>query len=222
MYSYPQVSKPPSSPVPALLRRRRSPRGTFGGKHAIQKLLVPVDGSVESMRAVEYVIEQASRADTHVLLINVQPQIMAGDVNYFMSAQMVFDLRRDVGERALRAAKRLLDANDVQHTAEVVFGKPVEVIARRAAVRGCTEIIMGTKGRSSMANVVARSVASRVVRLARVPVTLVKDGPRADRPLAARPVRHAEIAEPRGRVDIHPWCDTAIPGMRARRIERRT
>lgn len=71
-----------------------------------------------------------------------------------------------------------------------------------------------------MANLVARSVASRVVRLARVPVTLVKDGPRADHPSAARSVRHAEITESRGRVDVRPWRDTAIPGMRARRIER--
>jgi nucleotide-binding universal stress UspA family protein len=219
MYSHPLVSKPPGSPVPALLRKGRPSRGMLGRK-PMQKLLVPVDGSAESMRAVEYVVEQARRADTQVLLINVQPQIMTGDVSYFMSAQMVFDIRRDAGERALRAAKRLLDANHVQHTAEVIFGKPVEAIARCAAVRGCTKIVMGTKGRSLIANLVARSVASRVVRLAHVPVTLVKDGPRVDHPSAARSVRHAEITGSRGRVDIHPWRDTAIPGMRARRIER--
>lgn len=125
MYFHSLMSKPPGSPVPALPRKRRSSRGMFVREHVIQKLLVPVGGSVESMRAVEYVIEQASRADTHVLLINVQPQIMAGDVSYLMSAQMVFDLRRDVGERALRTAKRLLDAHHVRHTAEIVFGKPV-------------------------------------------------------------------------------------------------
>jgi hypothetical protein len=88
-------------------------------------------------------------------------------------------------------------------------------------VRACTKIIMGTKGRSLIANLLARSVASRVVRLAHVPVTLVKDGPRADQLSAERFVRHAEIAESHGRVDIHPWRDTAIPGVRARRIERR-
>jgi nucleotide-binding universal stress UspA family protein len=191
-----------------------------GGKSAIQKLLVPVDGSVESMRAVEYVIEQASRADTQVLLINVQPQIMVGDVNYFMSAQMIFDIRCDLGERALRAARRLLDANHVQHTARVVFGDPVKAIARCAAVSACTKIIMGTKGRSMIANLVARSVTSRVVRLAHVPVTLVKGAPRADHPTAAQSMGHAEFAELHGRVDVHPWRDTAIPGVRARRIER--
>jgi nucleotide-binding universal stress UspA family protein len=221
MYSHPLVSKPASSPVPALLRNGHFSRGMFGRKPSRQKLLVPVDGSAESMCAVEHVIEQVSRSDAQVHLINVQPPIMAGDVNYFMSAKMVFEMRRDAGERALRGAKRLLDANHVQHTAEVIFGKPAEAIARCAVERRCTKIVMGTKGRSLIANLVARSVASRVVRRAHVPVTLVKDAPRADQPLAARSVRHAEVTESHGRVDIHPWLDTAIPGMRARRIGRR-
>jgi nucleotide-binding universal stress UspA family protein len=173
------------------------------------------------MCAVEHAIEHASRGDAQVHLINVQPPVMAGDVNYFMSAKMVFDMRREAGERALRSALRRLDANHVQHTAEIVFGEPVEAIARCAVERGCTKIVMGTKGRSLIANLVARSVASRVVRRAHVPVTLVKDGPRADQPLAARSVRHSEVIESHGRVDIHPWRDTAIPGMRARRIGRR-
>ena len=221
MYSHPLVSKPANSPVPALLRNRHCLRGRFGKIHLPQKLLVPIDGSAESICAVEYVIEQASRGDTHVHLINVQPPIMAGDVNYFMSAEMVFDMRLDAGERALRGSKRLLDANHVQHTAEVVLGKPVQAIARCAAERGCTKIVMGTKGRSLIANLVARSVASRVVRLAHVPVTLVKHRPRAHHPSAERSVRQAEIIESRGRADVHPRGDTALSGMRARSIGRR-
>lgn len=193
MYSHPLVSKLASTrPVPALLRNGRLSRGMFGSKPALYRPLVPIDGSAESMRAVEHVIAQVSPGDARVHLINVQPPIMAGDVNFFMSAKMVADRRRATGERALRAAKRLLDANHIQHTSEVVFGKPVDAIVRYAAERGCTKIVMGTKGRSLIANLLARSVASRVVRRAHVPVTLIKERPRQS--LSALPGRLDEMA----------------------------
>jgi nucleotide-binding universal stress UspA family protein len=164
----------------------------FGSKPALQRPLIPVDGSAESMRAVEHVIAQLSPGDARVHLINVQPPIMAGDVNFFMSAKMVADMRRAAGERALRAARNLLDANHIEHTSEVVFGKPVDAIVRYAAERGCTKIVMGTRGRSLIANLLARSVASRVVRRAHLPVTLVKERPRHS--LRALPARSNEVA----------------------------
>lgn len=178
MYSHPLVLKHPSARcVPALLRNPSLSRGMFGSKPALQKPLIPVDGSPESMRAVEYLIAQVDPGGAQVYLINVQPPVMAGDVNFFMSAKMVADKHRGAGERAMRAAKRVLDANHIQHTSEVVFGKPVEAIVRYAAERGCTKIVMGTKGRSLLANLLTRSVASRVVRRAHIPVTLVKERP---------------------------------------------
>jgi nucleotide-binding universal stress UspA family protein len=145
-----------------------------GAKAALARPLVPVDGSAASLRAVEHVVAQMSPGDGRVHVINVQPPIMAGDVNFFMSARMAADRRRAAGERALRAARALLDAHRIEHTSEVVFGNPVDAILRCAVERGCTKIVMGTKGRSLIANLLARSVASRVVRRAHVPVTLVK------------------------------------------------
>ncbi|MGH8526552.1 MAG: universal stress protein [Gammaproteobacteria bacterium] len=70
-----------------------------------------------------------------------------------------------------------------------MFGKPVEAIVRCAAERGCTKIVMGTKGRSLIADLVVRSVARRVVRLAHVPVTLIKESSCAAHSLNARPAR---------------------------------
>ncbi len=186
MHSHPLVLKPTSTrPVPALLRKPCLSRGMSGNKTAFTKPLIPIDGSPESLRAVEHVVTQMSPGDAQVHLINVQPPVMAGDVNFFMSAKMIADNRRAAGERALRVAKRLLDANDIQHTSEIVFGKPADAIVRYAAQRGCTKIVMGTKGRSLLANLLARSVAGQVVRRAHVPVTLVKEHPR--RSLSASP-----------------------------------
>jgi nucleotide-binding universal stress UspA family protein len=147
------------------------PVATVGPKH---KWLVPVDGTPASMSAVEYVIAHADRARTHLHLLNVQPTIMAGDVSVVASAKLVADLRRSAGERALSAAKALLDRHSLQHTSEVVFGAPAQAIVRGAAERRCAKIVIGARGVGVIANIAGCSVSGRVVRLSHVPVTLVK------------------------------------------------
>ena len=154
------------------------PRGTsfakLGKRRALRKFLLPFDGSPASICAVKYVIRNSVEG-FKIHLVNVQPPIMAGDVSFLMSASMVANIRRAAGQDVLDIASALLDAHYIKHTAEVVLGSPVKAIVDCAAERRCTKIVMGTKGRSLLGNLVARSVASRVVRIAHVPVTLIKE-----------------------------------------------
>ena len=48
------------------------------------------------------------------------------------------------------------------------------MLAKRAEELGCDEIIMGTRGMGAIGNLVMGSVATKVVHLAGIPVTLVK------------------------------------------------
>ncbi len=56
----------------------------------------------------------------------------------------------------------------------VRIGHPGEEIAACAAEQGCDAIIMGTRGMSAAAGLLLGSVATKVVHLAPVPVTLVR------------------------------------------------
>jgi nucleotide-binding universal stress UspA family protein len=180
MYSHPLLSGPSATPaIPALLRDWSAARETFLEMQPVQRLLVPVDGTPAAISAVEHVIAHADTARTHVHLINVQPPIMAGEVSPLSSARMATDLRRSVGEQALRAAKALLHASGIEHTSEVVFGATAEAIVRGAAERGSTKIVMGSRSTDTIGHIVRRSVSSRVVRLAHIPVTIVKAPARA-------------------------------------------
>lgn len=175
VYFYPSLLKSKSTgEIPAWPRHWGTSFAKLGKQRALQKFLIPIDGSSASIRAVEYAIRHAGEG-VKVHLINVQPVIRVGDVSFFTSANMVADMRRRAGEHALSAAKALLDTHRIEYTAEVVFGSPAKAILRCAAEQRCTKIVMGTKGRSLLGNLVARSVANRVVRRARVPVTLIKE-----------------------------------------------
>lgn len=175
VYFYPLHLKSESmGKIPASVHHWGTSFAKLGKQRALRKFLIPVDGSSASICAVEYAIRHAGEG-VKVHLINVQPVIRAGDVGFFMSADRVADMRRRAGEHALGAAKALLDAQRIEYTAEVVFGSTVKAIVRCAAERRCTKIVISTKGRSLLGNLVARSVANRVVRRAHVPVTLIEE-----------------------------------------------
>lgn len=139
------------------------------------KLLVPVDGSENSLRLVEYLIKWLGRlaepVDLH--LINVQPSLH-GDVGMFLSSEQIRDYHHDEGIKALRAARDILDAAGVLYTFHISVGDPAELIVQFAHDQQCDQIVMGTRGLGSLARLLLGSVASRVIQLADVPVMLIK------------------------------------------------
>jgi len=68
------------------------------------------------------------------------------------------------------------DLGDVSISEEVVVekGNPVEVILSVAEEKNCDLIVMGTRGRSTLADVVMGSTAKRVIRRSPKPVLVVR------------------------------------------------
>jgi nucleotide-binding universal stress UspA family protein len=86
----------------------------------------------------------------------------------------VHDHLQSVGARKLEGARELLRKTGVPHEARVLLGDPAPTIAAAAKELGCDEIVMGTRGLNPVVGVVLGSVATRVVHLTDLPVTLVK------------------------------------------------
>ena len=143
----------------------------------MKRLLVPVDGSECSLRAVDYVIAQRARRalpdDVELHLLNVQVGLR-GDVGQFISRDQIAAYRREEGEKALQEARARLGAADVEPVVHVEVGHVADVIARMASELDCDHIVMGTHARTALAELLAGSTTIRVVHEARVPVLLVK------------------------------------------------
>ncbi len=141
----------------------------------MRKALVPVDGSSNSDRAVQHVIALAGLCPSmDVLLLNVQPEIDDWQVRRFLKKEEVEAMEESKGGDALQSARALLDAAKVRHTPQVLIGPVAETIAKTALEQNCDGIVMGTRGLGAVAGALLGSVASQVVHLADVPVTLVK------------------------------------------------
>lgn len=139
------------------------------------KVLVPVDGSASSERAVRYLLEKLGwyREPAEVHLLSVQHPLH-GDVKMFVDAEQIRAFHHEEGLKALAPARAILDGAGVSYHFHIGIGDPAHVIAQYAKEKGCDQILIGTRGLGSVAGMIMGSVATKVVHLADVPVVLVK------------------------------------------------
>lgn len=140
------------------------------------KLLIPVDGSDNSLRAVNLAISQSILLKTapQILLLNVQWNVAAGNVKLFIDQNTINDYYREQGETALQAARAALEAAGLSYRYHISIGTPAEAIAQYADEENVDQIIMGRQGQGGLQSLLLGSVANRVLHLTGKPVLLVK------------------------------------------------
>ncbi len=138
-------------------------------------VLVPVDGSRGSLRALARAIAVARSARGVVHLMNVQPAYDEyGMVPAYLSKGKHRELMRERARTALAPAVAQLKRAGARHVIHAVFGETADEVVRAARRLRCDSIIMGTRGMGAIGNLLIGSVANRVIHLATTPVTLVK------------------------------------------------
>lgn len=141
------------------------------------KLMVPVDGSECSKRAVEFLVRKSQwfKDGVEIHLLTVHPPIPAGGrLGGMISHDKLNQYYHDEGIETLKSARAVLDAAKVAYTFHISVGDPAQVITQFARDKGCDQIVMGTRGLGEVTGAVLGSVATKVVHLATVPVLLVK------------------------------------------------
>jgi nucleotide-binding universal stress UspA family protein len=140
------------------------------------KLLLPVDGSDSSVRAVEFAVNKKGwyKDPVELHLINVQPPMPFGSrVASVIGHAAIEQHHRDEGMAALKPAMQKLDAAGVPYVHHISVGDPAEVIAEFAKQKGFDQIVMGTKGLGAT-SLLLGSVTAKLIHLTVVPVLLVK------------------------------------------------
>jgi len=140
------------------------------------RVLVPVDGTPPSHRAVLHAITMAKACPTsQVILLNVQTRASLGLSD--IGAEQPHEEERKARHVSLRLFEKDVAAC---HAARVFYETIVEVgpvadtIVRVAKEQHADHIVMGTRGLNSLGGLLLGSVTTRAVHLAHVPVTLIK------------------------------------------------
>lgn len=143
----------------------------------MKKILLPVDGSSNSMRAVKFAIAEAKLSNAELHLVHV----IAEFDDYGMIRAYISEKQRARMMKA-RAAAILKRAETLIRKAKVACKVHVEIsedgvaerIAETARRLRCGLIVMGTRGMGTLGSLVLGSIATKVIHAAKVPVTLVK------------------------------------------------
>jgi nucleotide-binding universal stress UspA family protein len=139
------------------------------------KILVAVDGSKSSLNAVKYAVKLVSnlRSEDRITLINVHDDQGLRHAQQFVGKEGIADYLREVSDKELKAALAVLVKAGVKHDSLIQTGHVAEVISN-AANKKFDMLVMGTKGRSGMVDLLVGSVAQRVMSTCNKPVLLVK------------------------------------------------
>ncbi|MCM8594292.1 universal stress protein [Accumulibacter sp.] len=137
--------------------------------------LIAVDGSAHALRAVDHVIRElgSNVVRPKIQLVNVQAPLPS-DVSRFLDSSVIRDYHSDAGDAALAEAITRVEAAGLACSHHVLVGEPAQTIVQFAREQKCNLIVLGARGRGSVAGILLGSVTSRVIHLTDLPVLVVK------------------------------------------------
>lgn len=139
----------------------------------MNKVLLPVDGSDNSLHAVrKFVQDFYSNPNQEIVLLNVQP-IFNRHIGQFVSSSALQKFRTDQAESATRAAQELLKRSNIRFHMVMGVGPRAQVITDTAQQYHCSKILLATARKNSLTRLVENSVTAKLLEIAAVPVEIV-------------------------------------------------
>lgn len=151
-----------------------------------KQILVAIDGSASSKRALDEAIKVAKATGASVMALSiVQHPVRLVDANSgFAEEQVGNTADRDIATAALQDARERFEQEGIAgstRAADAIGEEIGAVIYRIAAEEDIDLVVMGTRGLSGVKRLLLGSVAESYLRIADRPVMLVRG---EDRPAA--------------------------------------
>lgn len=149
-----------------------------------QRILVPVDGSPTSTQGLGEAIKLAKLTGASLRLVHVVDQLTFA-TGFEVDTGDLVGMLREAGEKILGASKARAQAAGIDASTFLcdTFGARVcDLVVDQASEWKADLIVIGSHGRRGMSRLLLGSDAEQVVRLARVPVLLVRGSAAAAMP----------------------------------------
>ena len=145
-------------------------------KESIVKILIALDGSDTSIRALRYVIEHRDvfGASPDLLLVHVHMPIPTPRAEALLGAAVIKQYYQEESENVLAPARLILAGTPCNVEELSLVGEPAGQIITAAQKHDCDMILIGIHGRSAIGNFFLGSVAMRVIAASPTPVLSVK------------------------------------------------
>jgi len=135
----------------------------------IKKILVPIDGSKNSMRGLDeaiYLARQCHATITGLYVIPIYPR-------NFSDAIMPYQMHlTKSAKKFMESAKTRCAQKGIVFKSKIIFGSPTIEINEMA--KGFDIIVIGSRGQSGLKEIFLGSVANSVVHKSKIPVLVIK------------------------------------------------
>jgi YjbE family integral membrane protein len=146
------------------------------GEQPMLNVLVPIEGSENSLTALRHAIDEYRRDhDLKLHLLHVQPRL-SRHVSRFVRPSDRNAWHHERAEAALSKARELLERAGVPYEEQWVMGDRAQEICGAAQRLNCHHIVMGTARKNSLTRMLEDSVTNAVLQNATVPVEVVVGG----------------------------------------------
>jgi YjbE family integral membrane protein len=143
------------------------------GERPMLNVLVPIDGSENSLAALRHAVEEYRRDhELKLNLLHVQPRL-SRHISRFVRPSERNAWHHERAEAALGKARELLKHAGVPYEEQWVMGDRAEEICGAAQRLNCHHIVMGTARKNSLTRMLEDSVTNKVLENATVPVEVV-------------------------------------------------
>jgi nucleotide-binding universal stress UspA family protein len=134
-------------------------------------ILLAVDGSEYSHRAIEYAKSLTERYEANLLLVHVFSH--TSDLLGYQDFEKLYAKRKSAGQAVLDSAKKILGSTTFKVHEELMEGSEAEAILKVAENHQADLIIMGTRGFGAVKGMLVGSVSRKVIHLSTCPVMVV-------------------------------------------------
>ncbi len=139
----------------------------------MKRILVAVDGSAESDKALDFAVGLAKGAQAELLVVNVAEDMCPIGVTE-LDVKTVREISRKESDAILAAALERARAGGARVRGVSEPGSPAAVIEDIARREQVDQVVVGSHGKHGARKVALGSVSSRVVEWAPCTVTVVK------------------------------------------------
>ena len=139
-----------------------------------RRILVPLDFSLTSLRALQIAVPLAKQSGARLLLLHVvEPNPYAAGMEGAVLVMTDAAVTRNTKLQLPQVARRFIPKS-VGFTSLVARGRPADVIVETAESKGVDLVVLSTHGHTGLDRLLMGSTAEQVVRMAKRPVFVVR------------------------------------------------
>ncbi len=139
--------------------------------NTFEKILVPLDGSKYSKKALKRACEMVHAFDSQIILIYVVEK--SAPVN-FLDRKEYLQLLRKYGKKTLSDANDFLSKNGIAGKSLIKEGNIVNEINKVIKEEKCTLVVVGNKGLGAVARFLLGSISNKLAQSASCSLMIVK------------------------------------------------